>query len=164
MSTVSSIQDSRKEFEQYKNRKIDFQKLCLVGNWKIKIYTITQHSTFQSYATFKAISDQLESRFLILPKTSKLPNHQHAFLIIHEARERVWILFSWWASEEMIETEIFFTDYSTPSAISKYPYPRCLVCVWELQVIFHERKAWIKHVLQRALKPNFSDYQKDVLA
>jgi len=151
------------EFDTYKDRRIDFQGLHITDGWAVKIYTITMHDQFKSQETLQAILEQLDSLFLAIPRQSKLPIHNHAFLMIHEAREGVWVLFSWWTGGEMIETEVFLASYTAPRVISKSPHPGALVCVWELEIIIHERQAWIKHVLQQAAQPNFSDYQKDVL-
>lgn len=151
------------EFDKYQDRKINFQGLHITTGWAIKIYTISMHEQFRSIATLQSILGQLNSLFLSRANESTLPTHRHAFMIIHEAREGVWILFNWWTGGEMIESQVFFTSYEEPEIISKYQHPGALVCVWELEVIIHEREAWIKHVLKKASNPKFSNYQKDVL-
>ena len=151
------------EFDQYKGRNIKFQGLHITDGWALKIYTISMHEHFQSHTTLQSILSQLDSLFLSKARQSTLPTHHHAFLIIHEAREGVWILFNWWIGGEMIESEVFFSSYSTPRVISKNPHTGALVCVWELEVIIHERQAWITHVLKNASDPEFSNYQKDIM-
>lgn len=149
------------EFEHYEQRKIDFVETISVNEFKVKIYTITNRSEFESQATLTSCIEALPN-WLNNAKGSTIPTHRHAFLIVHEAREGVLILLSWWTGENMVETKIYFADFKTPADVKISIYnPKQLVCIWELEVFYHERKAWIKHVLSKSNKPDFIAYQND---
>lgn len=149
-------------FELYKPRKIDFKNWVEVNNWVVKIYTITNQSSFGSNVTVKLVESHLPNWLNEIDK-SKLPTYKQAFLIIHEAREGVWILLNWWTGGEMIETKVYFSNFKTPNKISNSPHnTNALICVWELEVFAHERKAWIKHILKKAKNPDFYNYKLDV--
>ena len=151
------------EFETYKDRAIEFIGTHHVKDWWIKVYTITLHEKFKAEDTLKAVVKNLENVFLKTANASNLLTHQHAFVIVHEGREGVWILFSWWTGGEMLETKVHFSSYKNPTIISPSPHSGALVCTWELEVFIHERKAWIQHVLRNSTNPDFKSYQNDSL-
>jgi len=151
------------EFDSYKDRRIDFLGVQTVEEWSVKLYTITLRERFQSHDTLNAVRKCLEAEFISPASCSTLPTHRHAFLIAHEAREGVWILFSWWTGGEMLETIVRFASYQEPLLICPSPYSGSLVCTWELEVYIHERAAWIRHVLKQSLSPDFINYQNDGL-
>jgi hypothetical protein len=36
-------------------------------------------------------------------------------------------------------------------------------CVWELEIINHERTSWTKNILKKAAKPEYGNYLKEVI-
>lgn len=151
------------QFETYKPRKIEFLQLSEVDNWKVKIYSITNKEKFTSFDILQKVVAKLPI-WLNKAEESHIPSHKIAFLIVHEAREGVWVLLNWWTGGEMIETKVYFVDYETPNIIRKSPYgTNSLLCVWELEVFLHERKTWIKEVLLNADNPMFNNYLEDVI-
>lgn len=151
------------EFETYSDRKIAFLGTQLVSGWNIKVYTITLNSSFQATDTLNMVLEKLSSEFIQQTQNTGLPTHQHAFVVVHEAREGVWILFSWWTGGEMLETIVRFSPYQNPPTLQPSPFSNSLVCTWELEVFIHERQAWITHVLKQNTAPDFISYQKDGL-
>ncbi len=82
------------QFEPYKDRKIEFIDTISVNDFHIKIYTITNRKHFESEVTLCATIDKLQD-WIDIVKESTIPTHKNAFLIVHEAREGVLILFNW---------------------------------------------------------------------
>ena len=153
----------KEAFEFYKPRLIEFQKNISVNDWKVKVYSITNDVKFKSYDYLDKASKELHN-WLPISNSSSLPTYKMAFLIIHEAREGVWALSSWWTGGEMVETSVYFAKYTLPIVFTNSPYSdNSLLCVWELEVFVHERKAWINHILLRADDPDFKSYFNDVL-
>ncbi len=151
------------EFEMYKDRQIAFIKTVSSNNWSIKIYSVTNKASFTAHKTLAVVEQEIPA-WVAKAGQSKLPTHNNAFIIVHEAREGVLILFSWWTGGEMLETEVYFSSFQEPEKIVASPYaPRALVCVWELQVFAHERQAWIDKVLKKATAPDFPAYINDVV-
>ncbi len=150
-------------FDTYKPRKIEFEKLVHVGDWNVKVYSITNKEIFRSHDILKRAVSELH-KWLSIPESSELSTYKMGFLIVHEAREGVWILLNWWTGGEMIETKVFFADYKNPKALVSSPYGvNSLLCVWELEIIVHERQAWIDHVLSNATDPDFKRYMRSNL-
>lgn len=145
-------------FEIYKPRQIEFQELNSINDWNVKVYSITNNKKFQSYQILKNSIKEVP-RWLQKVEKTKIPVYKMAFLIVHEAREGVWLLFNWWTGGEMIATEVYFSNYNEPFSIKKSPYnTSSLLCVWELEIFSHERKLWIEHVLLHPNNPKFKDY------
>ncbi len=151
------------QFEQYKDRKIEFLGVQSIRDWSVKVYTISVNDSFQSGETLNAVLTHLGSDFIGEVSRSKLPVHKHGFVVVHEAREGVWILFSWWTGGEMLETIVRFSSFEESSTVRPSLYSGSLVCVWELEVYIHERRAWIQHVLKNASAPDFQSYKHDGL-
>ncbi len=150
-------------FEKYKPRKISFDQWFKVSDWIVKIYTITKLDAFNSHSILKNIKEQIPNWLNEIERTD-LPTYSNAFVIVHEAREGVWILLNWWTGGEMIETKVYFSNFDQPEIIMDSPYSdNSLLCVWELEIFAHERKSWIKHVLEKSHLPNFEEYKVDVL-
>lgn len=161
MSTTTHTASQPLTFEQYQPRRIAFHQLVEIEGWFVKIYTITNRPQFASSETLEAAITALPL-CLSIPKTSDLPVYNVAFLIVHEAREGAWLLFSWWTGGEMLETEVYFASRAMPDHIQPSPHDGTLMCVWEMEVLWHERKAWIKHVLSQPDHPALLAYINDV--
>lgn len=149
----------KSEFEQYQDRKIEFVENSMVDDIHVKVYTITNRKKFEADITYKK-SLELLPKWVENIKKSSIPTHRNAFLMIHEAREGTLILLCWWTGENMLETNIYYADFKNPSEINPSIYKeKQLVCIWELEIVWHERKAWIQHVLSNAENPDFVSYQ-----
>ncbi|MEM1125763.1 MAG: hypothetical protein AAGI71_03855 [Bacteroidota bacterium] len=146
--------------EPYVPRRIAFREVRRVGDWAVKLYTITNRPAFSAEATVEAVGWALP-HWLERAEASPLPVYRVAFLIVHEAREGLWILLCWWAGGEMVETVVHFASHDVPAHLKPSPHEGSLVCVWELEVMLHERRAWIEHVLRPA--PDLPAYLNDVL-
>ncbi len=149
-------------FEHYKDREIAYYGLLDVAGWQVKTYTISNKPQFTAHTIRDLVLSALPN-WLEKPGASQLPTYDHAFLIMHEAREGVWILLNWWTGGEMIARSTWFAGYEEPFQLVQQPENDGLVCVWELEVLWHERKAWIKHVLQHPQNPSYERYTQDVL-
>ena len=77
-----------------------------------------------------------------------------------EGREGMWMLLNWWTGGEMLQTHVYFCGYPREAQIQRASHEGGLICVWELEVVLHERKAWIKHALQK--EPDRDAYLEDI--
>lgn len=78
--------------------------------------------------------------------------------MIHEGRDGVWVILSWWTGENMLRSVTFATSAAMPKEFVITPKEGGMVCVWELEVIDFERKMWIEYVLRKAKNPDFAGY------
>ncbi|MFD0862005.1 hypothetical protein ACFQ1M_07285 [Sungkyunkwania multivorans] len=148
-----------KYLEKYKDRAIDFYGVVNVDDWSVKTYTLTKEQQFGADDVRNKVLVQLPSWTKIADDTS-LEVYKVGILMIHEAREGVWMLFNWWTGGEMLDTRLFFADYET-KCIQTSEHGNALKCIWEYEILTHERQSWIDHVLSSPEHPDFHAYIND---
>jgi hypothetical protein len=68
------------------------------------------------------------------------------FTIAHDAQSAGLGLVYWWANENEIHARFYASPLDDPGALTPYTGAG-LSCVWELEVIDFERRAWLADVL-----------------
>ena len=150
------------KFKEYKPRMVKFENIVEVNNWKVKVYSITNKKQFSAGDILEnAISET--PKWLENAKILKVPNYSIATLIVHEGIDGVWTLINWWIGGEIMQNFTYHTSLEKPNEFKPLPCDGSMACVWEMSVICHERKAWIKHILKNADTPNFDEYLADVI-
>ena len=150
-------------FQPYKPRQISFLENEQCGAWTVKVYTITHLSDFSSTEALKAAYHKLP-QWLQEAEVSEWPVYNMAFLVLHEGRDGVWALLNWWTGGEMLRTLTYYTGLEGTIDFQHAPKVGSMACVWEMQVIQHEREAWMQHVLKQAENPNFKGYITDLIS
>ena len=141
----------------YAPRQIKYHKLISIGEWKVKLYLISKESSFSNMAVLPAAIAQLP--LWLSEQNSFNAKHYHsAFLIVHEASEGIFYILSWWLDGYMLNTNIYLSKYDKPAVFTKISGDGLSSCIWELEVINHESKAWSKQVLQKYETPDFDAY------
>jgi hypothetical protein len=83
------------------------------------------------------------------------------FTIAHDARTAGLGLVYWWANENELHARLYASPLDDPGKLTPYQ-GKGMSCVWELEVIDFERRAWLQDVLidgdvdaylERALEP-----------
>ncbi len=150
------------EFRSYVSRNISSAGTHVVGDWTLKLYCITANPNFAlTEALFSAI--EKSEAWLKEFSDASLPTHRNAFLVLHEATDGVWLLLNWWTGKEMLRTATFYASAEEPVAFKLQDRVGSMACVWEMEVIDHERRAWIEHILKRPENPDFDAYLADQL-
>ncbi|MEM1327163.1 MAG: hypothetical protein AAGI23_14470 [Bacteroidota bacterium] len=149
-------------FTPYRNRSIAFQQAEQIGDWHVKIYTISHQSSFAANKTLQEAIKQLPDWLKAVDDSCIWALHRLGFLIVHEGEDGIWILLYWWMNGEMLGNYLYIANISAPTQIKASPYPYGLVCVWELEVVQHERTAWVRHLLKEG-EADVEGYLEDVL-
>lgn len=145
----------------YKERKIEFLQVAKHIQWSIKIYTITKKESFSAGSVVKAAINQLND--WLADMNSFDSSHEHmSFMIIHEGTEGVFVLINTWIGKNMLQTHIYITNDGGDS-FKKVSGDGLFACIWELEVIDFERKAWVKHVVKQNEIPNYQKYLEEKL-
>jgi hypothetical protein len=146
----------------YKKRRIEFRELVDAGDWKVKVYTISKSGRFDHKNIFKNMLKELPGWLEL--NTSFAPNEDKvAFLILHSATEGVFSIINWWVGKNMLNTHVFLTPFNQPESFQKISGDGLGPCPWELEVIHHEGRSWLKHVLQPGSNRNLEHYLRDVI-
>jgi len=147
----------------YKKRHIEFKEILNVNGWKIKIYTISKNTDFNYNSFYENVKIQLTDWLKI--KNGFNTEHENiGFLILHAGTEGIFSLINWWVGKNMLNTLIFKSDYDNLFEFEKISGNGLAPCIWELEIINHERIAWTNHTLKEALKPNYSAYLKSTFS
>ena len=146
----------------YKARHIKFKELLQLGDWSIKTYTITKQGEFQYPDFYQNVKDHLQD-WLALDNGFNAHHNHHGFLILHAGTEGIFTLINWWVGDNMLNTHIFKSNYDQLNTFEKLSGNGLAPCIWELEVINHERLAWMDHVLKIDPKPDFKKYQDSTI-
>jgi hypothetical protein len=78
---------------------------------------------------------------------SRVPRHGLGVLIVHRGREGVFALLDVWIGENMLEHHVGLAGPGPGAGFGHLPAEAAAMCVWELEVLAHERRAWLAHML-----------------
>jgi hypothetical protein len=78
-----------------------------------------------------------------------VPDGAVGFTIAHDAASAGLAIVYWWANENEIHQRVFAAPHDDPGALAPADGSG-MACVWELEVIDFERRAWLEDVLQCA--------------
>ena len=141
----------------YRPRHIKFKELLALEDWFIKVYSITKHDRQINPEFYDIVKRELP-HWLQLTNSFNSQHQNIGFLILHAGTEGIFSLINWWVGDNMLNTHIFKTDYNTMGTFEKISGDGLAPCIWELEVINHERIAWTDHILKKTPNPNFKMY------
>src|SRR3954453_16569075 len=70
------------------------------------------------------------------------------FTIAHDAASAALGIVYWWANDNEIHSAYFVAPLDDPGALEPLDDPTGMACVWELEVIDFERRAWLDDVMK----------------
>jgi hypothetical protein len=76
-----------------------------------------------------------------------VPDGASGFTIAHDAATAGLGLVYWWANENELHQRVFASPLDDPAALEPVDGTG-MACVWELEVIDFERRAWLEDVLK----------------
>ncbi|TAF32363.1 MAG: hypothetical protein EAZ57_08925 [Cytophagales bacterium] len=150
-----------KQLPQYQTRPIRFVEIHDIMGWKIKIYSISIYQEFISETNLLDVKGQLPE-WLKNAETCAYDKHHHATLIIHEWSGGCYGIINWWVDANMLQNFVYLRKHQE-TEFQLFSHHGICTCVWEMAVWWHERNAWVKHVLQKHEAPHFEAYLKDQL-
>ena len=85
-----------------------------------------------------------------------VPDGAFGFTIAHDAASAGLGIVYWWANENEIHQRVFASPLDDPGALQPADGSG-MACVWELEVIDFERRAWLDEVLKRGDAGRYSE-------
>lgn len=86
--------------------------------------------------------------------------HGVGFLLAHQARPACFVLLDWWQDSYDLKQRYYTSPLDHPDNLVELSGD-AVGCVWELEVLLHERAAWVDHVLNSPAD-DFQAYLQDV--
>lgn len=139
--------------EPYRPRRIEPLGVVERDGWTIKLTGITAGADLPDDAEVAAAVAAAERE---LP-----PGGGIGFCVVHRGTEALWVLVCWWQLDIMYE-RLWQADLGGTD-LRPVPPDGPTACVWELQAIWHERQAWVDHVLVRPSDPDLAGYLASTL-
>ena len=146
-------------FTPYQPRLIQSLGILLCKNWRIKVYSITVNNEPITKTQLQHVIGQLDT-WLEYSSEQGYRHYDIATLIIHQGRDGYYILLSCWVEENMLQNFVYLKEeqHNDFKLISD---KGIAVCIWEMRIWWHERNAWIRHVLEKPHHPDFESYLND---
>ena len=139
----------------YVRRTIKFRGLEVYGAWTLKVYGIAPCGQ-QVRATL------VEATLNLLP--TALPRDPSAcgrsgvgIVIVHDAPASGFGLIYWWENGNELHQRVYAAPCGNPRTLQAVENPPA-GCVWELEVLDFERRAWLSNVLTRSPAPDLAAY------
>ena len=122
--------------------------------WRVKQYSIAAGDSFDESAFEECW--RIASGALPLPATDdRRPGI--GFVIHHEGATARYFVLCWWDNENELPIRVWVQPTDGSSAWRRAG-ERESVCVWDLEIIESERRAYIEHVLARGSQPDLDAY------
>ncbi|MBV9775057.1 MAG: isochorismatase [Gemmatimonadetes bacterium] len=126
----------------YRPRPIRYDGVHPHAGWRLKQYEITCDPTPLNRDTF---ASGIELALATLPAPAVTPERPGlGFLVAHQGRNADYIVLGWWDRENELPVRIFVREEGAgwrPARGSES------FCVWDLQVLWFEREAYVSTVL-----------------
>lgn len=143
--------------QKYKTRAVRFLEVYPLGDWRIKVYTITIKDAFVDLKTIKLVKSKLPE-WLQQKENYGLETYGIATLIIHKGKEGCFAIINWWIDENMLQNHVYLASNETPDDFAVYSDKGIMTCVWEMAVLWYERNLWVKYVLKKHKQPDVESY------
>ena len=148
-------------FEPYRPRPVRPLGLWRFGDWRIKAYGIAAAGERPGdilVEEARAIAERTLPRPAVEPTRYGL-----GYAIVHEGKAGDYVFVDWWTDQDIVQHHPFGRPAGGSGPLQPGWPPGAGFCVWELAVCWHEREAWVGHVLGRADAPDFEAYLADWL-
>ena len=145
-------------FKPFRERRTGLCGHTEIRGWRAKVYGMVGDLAELSEDTLLAAIRIAESD---VPWPDDVDD-KYGFLTVHVGEEAVWLLVDFWVSD-ILRHFVFSAPIKSPTDFSPGPSNGTMACVWEMQVLWHERQAWVKHVMAKPELPDFEGYVNDVL-
>lgn len=138
---------------KYQPRAIRFLGLENIGDWTVKLYSISCKSEYASEEQIQAAKVRIPD-WLHQAELTRYPHYKAATLIVHDGRDGCFAIISWWTGENMLQLFVYMADEEEPDQFHLISDKGIVSCVWEMGVLWFERNAWVKKVLMQPENPD----------
>ena len=149
--------------DAYEPRTIAFRELVTASDWTFKVYTISKPVHTDYSDVYKQMTIRLPE-WITWQNSFDATNDKVGFVIIHAATEGIFTIVNWWVGKNMLNTHIFITRPERPDEFEKVSGDGLGPCVWELEVMNHERVSWMNNIMKQPSHPRLDAYLNDTIS
>ena len=146
----------------YTPRRIRSHGIREVSGWRLKVYSVVVDGSPPEWGVFEPTVAFVEAA---LPSPAVAAGRAGlGFLIAHTGRGMWYTVLCWWDRENELPIRVWVAEQDGGPPRWRPARGSESVCVWDLDVIWHERQAWVRTLLAKHPAPDAdSAYLADVL-
>lgn len=148
--------------EPFRPQPVRFLELWEQRGWRLKVYGISrlhQRPTASLVAAAKRVAAQC---------LRSVGDHEDSygvgFVDVHEGREANFVFVNWWSRESELHRHVYRSAPDDPEALQQVTAAGIAGTVWDLQILWFERNAWVEKVLGNPRGPDIELYLKKCLS
>ncbi len=144
-------------FIPFAPRAIRFLGLSEAGKWRLKTYSIVHGGRALEERAFRA---GLVLALRELPEPARNGGRPGlGFVVFHQGQTGDYVVLCWWDRENELPVRVFVRDQGAwrPAMDSES------ICVWDLEILWHERCAYVETLLGSAVTSPEDAYLARVL-
>jgi hypothetical protein len=126
-----------------------------VEGWRLKRYSIVYGPRAFDWAAYDDAWPLVRHALPSPPVAQGRPGV--GFVIAHTGRGVHYVVLGWWERENELPVRLFVRGFG-PDDRWRSAQPGESFCVWDLQVIAHERDAYVETVLRSPDRPDLEGY------
>jgi len=141
--------------ESYRDRPTRFLEVLSHNSWQLKLYSIV----YGPGPLGREIYDEgMRLALLQLPQPAEASHRPGVgFVIFHQGRGMHYLVLCWWDNENELFSRVFVREFDEMAHWRSATAGES-GCVWDLQVIWHERQAYVESVLAPDSDPDVESY------
>jgi len=146
----------------YAPRRIRSHGTRQASGWRLKVYSVVVDGSPPDWAIFEP---SLAFAVAALPSPAVVPGRAGlGFVIAHTGRGMWYTVLCWWDRENELPIRVWVAEQDGKPPQWRPAEGSESVCVWDLDVIWHERQAWVRTLLAEHPAPDAAgSYLADVL-
>lgn len=144
--------------EKFKKRAVKYLDIIEFGDWKFKLYSLKYNELRVTPEIENIIKAILPDWIKEKSQINNFPNYKMGTVIIHEAKDSILVVVNWWIYENVIQGHVYTSEYENPNKFVDFSSKGLQFCVWEMNILWHERNLWVEHVLKKPDKPDWDSY------
>ena len=129
----------------YAPRRIRSHGIREVAGWRLKLYSVVLDGAAPDWGVFEPSIVSVEAA---LPSPAVVAGRPGlGFLIAHTGRGMWYTVLCWWDRENELPIRVWVAEQDGGPPRWRPAQGSESVCVWDLDVIWHERQAWVRTLL-----------------
>ena len=144
--------------EKFKKRAVKYLGISEFGDWKFKLYSLKYDESRATPEIENIVRATLPDWIKEKSQINDFPNYKIGTVMIHEAMDSILVVVNWWIYENVIQGHVYTADYAHPNKFTDLSNKGLQFCVWEMNILWHERNLWVEHILKKADKPDWDSY------
>ena len=148
--------------ESFRPLPVVFLELWEHREWRLKVYGISRHHQRPPAALIAAAKRIAAHR--LPPACGHDDAYGVGFLAVHEGRDANFVFVNWWNRESELQRHVYRSALDSPEALHDVTATGSSGTVWDLQILWFERNAWVEKVLGNPRGPDIEMYLKKCLS